>query len=146
MFTCKFLHVSRLLSQSAPSSPSPTSHKCSLCLPIYCCPPNRFIHSIFHRFHIYAIIYDICLSIFFFRSTTLLLPTHLPPPWCTNAQSCNPMDFSLPDSSVHGLEFFPGKNTGVGCHFLLLVFLFLTYLTLYNRQSPVLNHQAMVPF
>ena len=36
------------------------------------------------------------------------------------AQSCptlwDPMDCSLPGSSVHG--DFPGKNTGVGCHFL----------------------------
>ena len=30
---------------------------------------------------------------------------------------CNPMNCSLPDSSVHGDS--PGKNTGVGCHFLL---------------------------
>ena len=30
---------------------------------------------------------------------------------------CNPMDCSPPDSSVHGDS--PGKNTGVGCHFLL---------------------------
>ena len=30
---------------------------------------------------------------------------------------CDPMDCSLPDSSVHGN--FPGKNTGVGCHALL---------------------------
>ena len=30
---------------------------------------------------------------------------------------CNPMGYSLPGSSVHGI--FPGKNTGVGCHFLL---------------------------
>ena len=30
---------------------------------------------------------------------------------------CNPMGSSLPGSSVHGI--FPGKNTGVGCHFLL---------------------------
>ena len=30
---------------------------------------------------------------------------------------CDPMDFSPPDSSVHGI--FPGKSTGVGCHFLL---------------------------
>ena len=29
---------------------------------------------------------------------------------------CNPMDCSLPDSSVHGDS--PGKNTEVGCHFL----------------------------
>ena len=41
---------------------------------------------------------------------------------CLVAQSCptlcNPMDYSPPGSSVHGI-FFPGKNTGVGCHFLL---------------------------
>ena len=30
---------------------------------------------------------------------------------------CNPMDGSLPGSAVHGI--FPGKNTGVGYHFLL---------------------------
>ena len=29
---------------------------------------------------------------------------------------CDPMDCSLPDSSVHGDS--PGKNTGVGCHAL----------------------------
>ena len=44
---------------------------------------------------------------FFFSSTSLLLPTHLPPPTCTHAQSCNPMDFSPPDSSVHG--FFQAR-------------------------------------
>ena len=37
------------------------------------------------------------------------------------AQSCltlsNPMDCSLPGSSVH--EIFPGESTGVGCHRLL---------------------------
>ena len=36
------------------------------------------------------------------------------------AQSCptlsDPMDCSLPGSSVHGI--FPGKSTGVGCHYL----------------------------
>ena len=31
--------------------------------------------------------------------------------------SCNTMDSNLPGSSVHGDS--PGKNTGVGCHFLL---------------------------
>ena len=40
---------------------------------------------------------------------------------CLVAQSCptlcDPMDGSLPGSSVHG--DFPGKNTGVGCHALL---------------------------
>ena len=40
---------------------------------------------------------------------------------CVCAQACpilcNPMDCSLPGSSVH--RIFPGKNTGVGCHVLL---------------------------
>ena len=30
---------------------------------------------------------------------------------------CDPMDCSLPGSSIQGI--FPGKNTTVGCHFLL---------------------------
>ena len=41
--------------------------------------------------------------------------------WSEIAQSCptlcDPMDCSPPGSSVHGI--LPGKNTGVGCHFLL---------------------------
>ena len=52
----------------------------------------------------YCILF-VCL--FVFSSTSLLLPTHLPPPSCTNAQSCNPMDFSPPDSPVHG--FFQAR-------------------------------------
>ena len=40
---------------------------------------------------------------------------------CSVSQSCptlwDPMDYTLPGSSVHGI--FSGKNTGVGCHFLL---------------------------
>ena len=34
---------------------------------------------------------------------------------------CNPVDCSPPDSSVHGA--FSGKNTGVGCHLLQVIFL-----------------------
>ena len=30
---------------------------------------------------------------------------------------CDPMDCSPPGLSVHGIS--PGKNTGMGCHFLL---------------------------
>ena len=41
---------------------------------------------------------------FFFSSTSLLPPTHLPPPSCTHAQSCNPMDCNPPGSSVRGLS------------------------------------------
>ena len=40
---------------------------------------------------------------FFLSSTSLLLSARHPPPSCTHAQSCNPMDCSLPGSSVHGL-------------------------------------------
>ena len=40
------------------------------------------------------------------------------------AQSCptlrDPMDCSLPGSSIHGI--FPGKSTGVGCHCLLRIY------------------------
>ena len=36
------------------------------------------------------------------------------------SSSCDPMDCSLPGSSVHGGS--PGKNSGVGCCFLLLGF------------------------
>ena len=39
------------------------------------------------------------------------------------AQSCptlsDPMDCSLPGFSIHGI--FPGKSTGVGCHYLLQI-------------------------
>ena len=48
---------------------------------------------------------------------------------CLVAQSCptlsNPMDCSLPGSSVHGDS--PGKNTEVGCHFLLCWAFFRTF-------------------
>ena len=32
-----------------------------------------------------------------------MLPTHLSPPSCTHARSCNPIDCSPPGSSAHGL-------------------------------------------
>ena len=47
----------------------------------------------------------------------------------------DPMDYSLPGSSVHGI--FPGKNTGVGCHFLLQQ-IFLTQ----GSNSGLLHWQA----
>ena len=36
---------------------------------------------------------------------------------CLVTQSCDPMISSPPGSPVHGIS--PGKNTGVGCYFLL---------------------------
>ena len=63
-----------------------------------------------------------------------MLPTHLPPPSCTHAQSCNPMDFSPPDSSVHGffqariLEWFAISFSKSNFNILSLQYL-LTLLT-----------------
>ena len=65
-----------------------------------------FIHTYIHT-HTHTHIKLKSWTFFFFSSTSLLLPTHLPPPSCTHAQSCNPMDFSPPDSSVHG--FFQAR-------------------------------------
>ena len=63
-------------------------------------PPWKFHHFGFGFLTMYCILF-VCL--FVFSSTSLLLPTHLPPPSCTCAQSCDPMDYSPPGSSVHGL-------------------------------------------
>ena len=54
-------------------------------------------------------VYIHSLGFFFFRF-------HLCSCMLSDVQLCDPMDCSLPDSSVHGI--FPGKNTGVGCHCL----------------------------
>ena len=43
--------------------------------------------------------------------------THMYVLFCSVASLCNPMDCSLPGSSVHGNS--PGKNTGVDCYALL---------------------------
>ena len=51
---------------------------------------------------------------------------------------CNPMDYSLSGSSVHGDS--PGKNTGVGCHFLLQG-IFPT-----QGSNPGLLHCRQVPY
>ena len=53
---------------------------------------------------------------------------------------CKPMDRSLPGSSVHGI--FPGKNTGVGCHFLLQG-IFLTQ-ELNEPRSPALQTDSLL--
>ena len=69
-------------------------------------------------------------------------------PWSEVAQSCptlcDPIDCSLPGSSVHGI--FPGNSTGVDCHFLLQR-IFLTQGSnpglLYCRQTLYrLSHQG----
>ena len=63
------------------------------------------------------------LFCFLLEEGTKIIPRHRThvPVLCLVAQSCptlcDPMDGSLPVSSVHGDS--PGKNTGVGCHALL---------------------------
>ena len=69
-----------------------------------------------------------------FMSTYLILTTALWNSVCSDLVGkscptlCDPMDCSPSGSSVHGI--FPGKNTGVGCCFLLLG-IFLT-----QRSNP----------
>ena len=59
---------------------------------------------------------------------------------CLISQSCltlcNPMDCSLPSTSVHGDS--PGKNTSVGCHALLQG----TFLT--QGSNPGLLHHRQI--
>ena len=61
----------------------------------------------------------IAFSVLWMRNIQLY--KHVVTMLCLFAQSCltlcDPMDYSLPGSSVHGDS--PGNNTGVGCHALL---------------------------
>ena len=43
---------------------------------------------------------------------------------------CDPIDYSLPVSSAHVWDF-PGRKTGVGCHFLLQELNFLNFKYIY---------------
>ena len=62
---------------------------------------------------------------------------------CSVTQSwptpCDPMDYSSPGSPVHGDS--PGKNTGVGCHFLLqgslTIKMFKRYLQKINEEPHI---------
>ena len=67
----------------------------------YMCNTFRFIRQF--RLH------------FEFLGPTDFLPGGLVAKSCPTL--CDPMDYSLTGSSVHGI--IPGKNTGVGCHLLL---------------------------
>ena len=84
------VHTWPLLSLNVSSCSPSASFHCSDPLPWGHCRPGHHLQLFF-----------------FFSSPSLLLPTHLPPPSCTHAQSCNPMDFSPPDSSVRG--FFQAR-------------------------------------
>ena len=91
VFQCNTLHSSQPL--LLPLGPQVSS----LCLHLHYCPANRLISTIF-------------LDSMYVLCCTLLLNELCP-------ALCDPMDCSLPDSSVHGESL--GKNTGVGWHVLL---------------------------
>ena len=50
-------------SSSHPSLPPWYPYVCSLCLCLYFCFANKTIYTISFRFHIYALVYDICFSL-----------------------------------------------------------------------------------
>ena len=59
-----YTNVSMLLSQFIPPSPFPAVSKaCSLCLYLLSCSANMFISTIFSRFHIHVLIYEIFFSL-----------------------------------------------------------------------------------
>ena len=84
----------------------------------FLCIIFSFLHQCFYSFQTlyftslikfilwYFILFDLWLSWNSHISSVQSRPT-----------LCNPMDCSLPGSSIHGI--FPGKNTEVGYHFLL---------------------------
>ena len=59
------VYLSIVLSQFiSPSSPLPSCpHVCSVYLPVYSCTAKKFICTIFSRFYIYALIYNIWSSL-----------------------------------------------------------------------------------
>ena len=80
---------------------------------IDCSPPSSSVHGILQ-----ARILE-CVVIPFFSSLPLAAPGKPKALYvCLAAQlcptPCDPVDYSLPDSSVHGDS--SGKNTGWGCH------------------------------
>ena len=54
---------------------------------------------------------------------------------------CDPMDCSLPGSSVHGILL--GKNTGVGCHISLQGNLLIQRLNLHLLQVSCIGRQIL---
>ena len=102
-----------------PSPPYSIGHpRCPHCDTAYC-------HFCLSEITLFHNVLTYMWSVFFSsRIWSLWEEGPLPSCVCMRAQSlqsrltlCNPTDCSLPGSSVH--EDSPGKNTGVGCYFLL---------------------------
>ena len=93
------VYVSMLLSQFVPPSPSPICPQvCSLSL--YSWPTNRFISMIFLDF-ICMLINNICFSLSDLTSLCITSSESEVTQSCLTL--CDPMDCSLPGSSVHGI-------------------------------------------
>ena len=55
---------------------------------------------------------------------------------------CNPMNYSPPGSSVHGMKI-PGKNTGMGCHAILQGNLSDAGIETMSPASPALQAESL---
>ena len=101
-------------------------YMCVLCICMYLCTTQctDFFHELDRNSY--------CTIIWYMGYTGLLYLITQPCPTL-----CNHMDYSPPDSSVHGDS--PGKNTGVGCHDLLHE-IFLTQ----DLYSPLILHNKLV--
>ena len=119
--------------------PTHSAHKC-VCV----CKVEKFQNSLFleeilfpcshvcvtkQAFMYFCVSLCACVWIYIYICMLLLLK---------NAQSCltlcNFMGYSPPGSFVHGI--FPSKNTGVGCHFLLLTYVYIN-LKIKAKLSPI---------
>ena len=62
----------------------------------------------------------VCVYVYIYICVCMCIYVYIFAVLCLVAQSClthDPMDYSLPGSSVHADS--PGENIGVGCHALL---------------------------
>ena len=141
-----------LFSQIIPPSPSPTEFKSlfftsvSLLLP---CMLDHHYHL--SKFHIYVLIYSICVSL-----SDLVHSVSQAPVSSTSLAQTQMHSFLLKVKSLSRVQLFatpwtvayqapptwdfPGKSTGVGCHFLLQG-IFLT-----QGSNPGLPHCRQTPY
>ena len=84
----------------------------TLCNPMDCSPPGSSVFGIFEARILSSLFISAQISEHLKHLKVKVSGNRLYPTLCDS------MDCSLPDSSIHGMDL-PGKNTGVGCHFLL---------------------------